>query len=157
MSRNETLEAMKSRFAADVVEIVEKSAKRAYVEIKPRALSAVATFLFRELGARFNTASGVDARGRMEILYHFSLEDRDLLVSLRVRLDRERPEVDSLAPLIKGANWVEREIHELLGVTFLGHPGPDRLLLPEEWPQGVHPLRRDYSEWDPRAVRDRGV
>jgi NADH-quinone oxidoreductase subunit C len=157
MSRDETLDAVKNRFAADVVEIVEKSATRAYVEIKPQALPAVAAYLIRELGARFNTASGVDARGFMEILYHFSLEERNLLVSLRVKLDHERPEVNSLAPLIKGANWVEREIHELFGVTFHGHPRPDRLLLPEEWPQKVYPLRRDYAEWDPDAVRDRGV
>jgi NADH-quinone oxidoreductase subunit C len=157
MSREEILNAMKSRFAADIEGIVEKSARRAYVEIKPRALPAVASYLFRELGARFNTASGVDARDHIQILYHFSLEGSDLLVSLRVKLDRQRPEVDSLAPLIKGANWVEREIHELLGVVFRGHPGLKRLLLPEEWPEGVHPLRRDYAEWDPQAVRDRGV
>ncbi len=157
MSRDEALAAIRRQFAADIVEVAEKSAARVYVEIRPQALLAVATYLFRDLGARFNTASGVDARGRMEILYHFSLEGQNLLVSLRVKLDRERPEVDSLTPLIKGANWIEREMRELLGVTFRGHPRPERLLLPEEWPEGVHPLRSEYVEWDPQAVRDRGV
>ena len=67
------------------------------------------------------------------------------------------PEIDSLAPLFEAANWVEREIHELLGINFRGHPDMRRLLLSDDWPQGVYPLRQDYQEWDPKAIRDRGV
>ena len=49
------------------------------------------------------------------------------------------------------------DIPELLGIEFIGHPDPRRLLLSDEWPEGVYPLRRDYKEWDETAVRDRGV
>jgi len=54
-------------------------------------------------------------------------------------------------------NWIEREMRELLGITFEGHPDPRRLLLPDNWPDGVYPLRQDYSEWDETAIRTRGV
>ena len=48
-------------------------------------------------------------------------------------------------------------MNELLGIEFKGHPEMKRLLLPEEWPAGVYPLRTDYEEWDKKAIRDRGV
>jgi NADH-quinone oxidoreductase subunit C len=157
MTREDMLKDLKSRFAGEILEFVEKSPKRAYVEIKPEAIRKVALYLFKDLGARFNIASGLDARQNMEILYHFTLEDINLLISLRVKLAKSNLEIDSLAPLFEAANWVEREIHELLGIKFRGHPDLRRLFLPDDWPQGVYPLRRDYKEWDPTAIRDRGV
>jgi NADH:ubiquinone oxidoreductase subunit C len=93
----------------------------------------------------------------IEILYHFSIEYINLLISLRVKLRREKPVIHSLTSVFKGANWIEREIHEILGVEFKGHPDLRRLLLSEDWPEGVYPLRRDYKEWDKTAIRDRGV
>ena len=157
MSRDEVLRQFRERFDASIVEITDRSPRRFYVEVRPEALVPVAAHLFRELGARFNIASGVDTPTHLEILYHFTLESIDLLVSVRVKLDRDRPSVETLTTVIKGANWVEREMHELLGIDFRGHPGLDRLLLPDQWPEGVHPLRADYREWDASAVRDRGV
>ena len=157
MTRGGVLADLRARFAGDIVAFQERSARRVYIEIRPASIRTVAGFLFRDLGARFNIASGVDGRRHVEILYHFTLEDINLLISLRVRLPKPDPEVESLTPLFEAANWVERELHELLGIGFTGHPDLRRLLLPEEWPRGVYPLRRDYQEWDPTALRDRGV
>jgi Ni,Fe-hydrogenase III component G len=157
VTRDGVIKDLKSRFAGDILEFVEKSPKRAYVEIKPEALRKMAQYLFKDLGARFNIATGLDARENMEILYHFTFEDINLIVSLRVKLSKAKLEIDSLTPMFEAANWIEREIHELLGINFRGHPDLRRLLLPDDWPQGVYPLRRDYKEWDPKAIRDRGV
>ena len=93
----------------------------------------------------------------MEILYHFSVEEIDLVISLRVTLPKTKLEITSLTSVFTAAHWIEREIHELLGINFVGHPKLKRLLLPEDWPEGVYPLRKDYQEWDPTAIRDRGV
>ncbi len=93
----------------------------------------------------------------MELLYHFTLEDINLLISFRVKLPKQDPEIDSLTSVLKGADWIEREIHELLGIRFKGHPNLKKLLLPDEWPDGVYPMRQDYKEWDKTAIRDRGV
>jgi Ni,Fe-hydrogenase III component G len=157
MTRDAVLHDLQDKFREDILDFFDKSPKRVYIEIKPDALVPVATYIFRDLGARFHIASGLDARTHLEILYHFSIETMNLLISLRVKLDKKNPKVASLADVIKGANWIEREIHELLGIDFPGHPDLRRLLLAEEWPKGVFPLRRDYKEWDKKAIRDRGV
>ncbi len=157
MNRQELLQELRERFPNQMIRVFEKSAKRVYVEIKPEAIVRVAEYLFREIGARFNIASGVDGRDHMEILYHFTVEEIDLVISLRVTLPKTKLEINSLTSVFTAARWIEREIHELLGINFIGHPELKRLLLPEDWPQGVYPLRKDYQEWDPNAVRDRGV
>ncbi len=157
MNRQEILESIRTRFREDIVEIYDKSPKRVYIEIRPQSLVPVASYVFKDVAARFHIASGVDTRTHLEILYHFSVETINLLISLRVKLDKKNPGIDSLTPVFRGANWIEREIHEMLGIDFVGHPDLRRLLLADEWPQGVYPLRRDYKEWDGSAVRDRGV
>jgi NADH-quinone oxidoreductase subunit C len=157
MTREEVLNGIQTRFGDRILDFFEKSAKRVYIDLAPVDIMPVASHLFRELGARFHIASGVDTRFHLEVLYHFSVETLNLLVTLRVRLDKKAPRVDSLAPLIKGAAWIEREMHELLGIDFAGHPDLRRLLLSEEWPEGVYPLRQDYQEWDAEAIRDRGA
>lgn len=157
MTREEVLKDLKERFKDDILEVFDKSAKRVYIEIKPEALVKVAVYIFRDLEARFNIASGSDMRHYLEILYHFSLERINLLVSLRVKLPMDKLVVDSLAPHFKAANWIERELNEMLGIEFTGHPDMRRLLLPDEWPEGVYPLRCDYEEWDDEAIRDRGL
>jgi NADH:ubiquinone oxidoreductase subunit C len=157
MTREEVLDDLRKKFKDDIIEIFDKSPKRAYVEIRPDSIVQVASYIFKDLKARFNTASGVDLRYHMEILYHFLIEDIDLLISLRVKLQKQKLEIDSLVPVFEGANWIEREMHEILGINFKGHPDLKRLLLPDDWPDGVYPLRRDYKEWDKNAIRDRGV
>ncbi len=157
MTREQVLADLKSRFGDDILDVYDKSPKRVFISLKPRAIAWVGIYIFRELGARFNIASGTDTPEGIEIIYHFILEDLNLMINLRVLLDRENPVIVSLGKHIEAFNWIEREIHELLGVVFEGHPDPRRLLLPDNWPEGVYPLRQDYAEWDETAVRTRGV
>jgi Ni,Fe-hydrogenase III component G len=162
MTRKKLLEDIQERFKDDIIDFYDKSPKRVYIELKPESLVKVATYIFKDLGARLNIASGVDTQANIEILYHFSIENFEpeflnLIISFRVKLDRNKPAIDSLAPVFNGANWIEREMHDILGINFEGHPDLRKLLLPDEWPEGVYPLRRDYKEWDKNAIRDRGV
>ncbi|MFH1552307.1 MAG: NADH-quinone oxidoreductase subunit C [Candidatus Omnitrophota bacterium] len=157
MTGEEVLKNIEERFKEDIIDSFDKTPSRVYIEIKKESLVKVASYVFKDLGARFNIASGMDARRHMEILYHFTIEDINLVISFRVKLPKDKLQIDSLAPLFEGANWIEREIHELLGIDFKGHPDLRRLLLPDEWPEGLYPLRADYEEWDEKAIRDRGV
>ena len=84
-----------------------------------------------------------DGRGnRFRLAYHlFSLATGDR-VRLRVWADAESPEVPSVVGVWGTANWHEREVYDMFGVRFSGHPDLSRILLPFDW-EG-HPLRRDY-------------
>jgi len=157
MTPEEVLGDLRKKFKDDIVEILDERSRKVYIEIKQESLVKVASYIFKDLKARFNTASGVDMRNHMEILYHFLIEDINLLISLRVKLQKSKLEIDSLSPIFEGADWIEREMHEILGINFKGHPDLKRLLLPDDWPDGVYPLRRDYKEWDKNVIRDRGV
>jgi NADH-quinone oxidoreductase subunit C len=157
MTRQDLLQNIQEKFQAEITSCFDKSPKRVYFDIKSEAIVKMARYLYKDLHARFNIASGIDDRSHLEILYHFTIEDLNLVISLRVKLDKAKLEIDSITPMFEGANWIEREIHEMFGINFKGHPNLKRLLLPDEWPEGVYPLRREYQEWDKDAVRDRGV
>lgn len=79
---------------------------------------------------------------RFEVVYHlYSIRQKHLL-RIKVPVPEHDPVVDSVTPLWKGANWFEREVWDMFGIRFRGHPDLRRILLYEEF-QG-HPLRKDY-------------
>ncbi|MBU0759526.1 MAG: NADH-quinone oxidoreductase subunit C [Candidatus Omnitrophica bacterium] len=143
MKKAEVLENIKVRSGKDLVELTDRSRRRVYVTIKKEALPKIARYLFNDIKARFVTASGVDTKNGIEILYHFSIDEIGLIVSLRVVLEKPDISVESLTSIMKCAEWIEREIHEMLGVEFKGHPNLKHLLLKDDWPEGSYPLRRD--------------
>jgi NADH-quinone oxidoreductase subunit C len=79
---------------------------------------------------------------RFEVVYHLLSIPNKERVRLKVRLNSASPAVESLTPVWPGANYFEREVFDLFGVRFTGHPYLHRLLMPEDW-EG-HPLRKDY-------------
>lgn len=143
MRAEEILTKLKDKFSSRVLRVFEKSPRRVYVDFDPKDVPEVARFLFRELEGRLATATGIDTRNNIELLYHFSFDSSGIIISLRTLIDRNSPEIESITPIIKGAEWIEREIHELLGVNFINHPNLKRLLLFENWPEGKYPLRRE--------------
>ena len=122
--------------------------QRLYVEIDPGEIRNISRELFANLKFRFVIASAVQTLGGFQILYHFSLDETGLILSLRVKLGKEHPEVDSISDLVPAADWIEREMHELFGIRFRGRPELERLLLGEEWPEGVYPLCKDFKGID---------
>ena len=94
------------------------------------------------------------AEPRFELNYHLVSIPRREKVRLRVWLGGKDPVVDSLVPVWPGANWLEREIFDLLGIRFAGHPDLRRILLPDDW-EG-HPLRRDYPVEGYRDIPNTG-
>ena len=79
---------------------------------------------------------------RFEVIYHLLSIPHKERVRIKVRLSGENPALDSLTSVWPGANYFEREVFDLFGVRFSGHPYLRRLLMPEDW-EG-HPLRKDY-------------
>jgi Ni,Fe-hydrogenase III component G len=133
-------EELEKRFPE--AKITERSPRRVYVEVDRAKISEVATFLFKEHGARFAIATGTDTRRGFEILYHFAHDAGGVMYSVRIFVPKEDPKVTSLGSWLPAARWIEREMHELLGIDFEGHPNLKPLLTAEDWPRDRHPLRR---------------
>lgn len=116
--------------------------------IKLEMIAEVCRFLKAEPGLQFNFLSdlcGVDypqRPERFEVVYHLYSLTRNQRVRIKVRLEEDEPEVASAMPLWGIANWYEREVWDMFGIRFRGHPNPKRLLMYEEF-EG-HPLRKDY-------------
>lgn len=144
MTWEEYKKKIQDQFGDKVLKWYEHNPNRIYVDIAPETLVEFARFIFEKLGSRFIIASGVDTpRGGIEILYHFDFFQLPQVFSLRVFLKKPELEVESLVSIIKGTEWIEREMAELLGITFKNHPNPKHLLLIDDWPEGNYPLRRD--------------
>ncbi|MED3259976.1 NADH-quinone oxidoreductase subunit C [Bacillus thuringiensis] len=82
----------------------------------------------------------------MEVYVHLFSYGKKQSVAVKVKLDREEPQVESVTALWKGADWPEREAYDLLGIIFKGHPNLTRILMPDDWVG--HPLRKDYEPYD---------
>lgn len=142
----DTHERIKEHLGAKIIDWQEVNLRRVYFSIHPDDIFGVVKFLFKDLGLRFSTASGVDTPQGIEILYHFSLDARGVIYSLRVLIpDKKHPEIDAITPLFPGAEWIEREMWEMLGINFKGHPNLKRLLLADDWPENNYPLRKEGS------------
>jgi NADH-quinone oxidoreductase subunit C len=117
-------------------------------------LHALAQFLISDAEMKFTYLSdvtGVDRfpiEPRFELNYHLLSMSQRERIRLRVRVPGDDPVADSVVDLWPTANWHEREIFDLLGVHFAGHPNLRRMLLPDDW-EG-YPLRKDYPVEGPR-------
>jgi Ni,Fe-hydrogenase III large subunit/Ni,Fe-hydrogenase III component G len=117
-----------------------------YLDLQPSAVREAVRLLFDELGARYLISVGADRRGQhdgFEVLHFFALDKAGLRVGLRLPLDAAHPAAPSITPIIPGASWAELEMFDMLGITATGHPAPRPLVLPDDFPLDVHPLRKD--------------
>jgi Ni,Fe-hydrogenase III component G len=121
------------------------SPRRVYIRIERDRAFELAQFLYREKGCRLSIATGIDTRDGFEILYHFSHDPTGVYYSIKTIVPKDDPKIRSLAVFLPAADWIEREMRELLGIEFIGHPNPVPLLTPENWPPGKYPLRRDFE------------
>jgi len=85
----------------------------------------------------------VPDKGNVEVLYHFC--NGPAVLTLRVALPYERASIESICGIIPSATLYEREAAELLGVDFIGTPSTEHLLLPDQWPDHVYPLRKSFT------------
>ena len=134
---------VKNNFGDKIKKVFEKSKKRVYVDVNSCDVPEVIRFLITALKGRFAIATGIDTFRGIELLYHISFDRTGLVFSVRTVLDGKSPKIQSLTPEMKVFEWIEREIHELLGVEFTGHPNPEHLLLIDDWPEGKFPLKKE--------------
>jgi NADH-quinone oxidoreductase subunit C len=112
--------------------------------IAPLLLTPVCRLLQKKGFERLTAVTAVDwwpRSPRFEVVYFLHSMSHNARLRLVVRL-KEEESVESLCPIWRSANWYEREVIDLFGITFRNHPNPERIMMPADW-EG-HPLRKDY-------------
>jgi NADH-quinone oxidoreductase subunit C len=147
LGKNPVVHKLKAWNAAAVAEAIEFRGETTVLVPREHLLGA-AEYLATDRSLGFSFLSDITCvdrfplEPRFEINYHLlAIERRDRL-RLKVKLPGPDPVVHSVTPLWPGANWHEREIFDLFGIQFEGHPDLRRILMPEDW-EG-YPLRKDY-------------
>ncbi|MES6927182.1 NADH-quinone oxidoreductase subunit C [Cutibacterium acnes] len=103
-----------------------------------------------ELGMQYlRSLTGVDQESHLETVYHLVNLTTKQELCVKVQVDRDHPVIASVTPLWPTADWQEREVYDLLGVQFTGHPNLTRIMMADDW-EG-HPLRKDYQPLDPEV------
>jgi NADH-quinone oxidoreductase subunit C len=149
MTTAEIHDRLKSRFGDGLVPAPPETKGDPWLTVKPEQLVEVCTFLRDEPGLQLENLEDLTAldwpkRNVIEVVIHLYSYTLKHAVKLKVEADRANPVVPTLDGVWKAANWFEREVYDLFGVTFTGHPDLRRILLPDDWIGW--PLRKDYQE-----------
>jgi NADH:ubiquinone oxidoreductase subunit C len=129
-----------------VVETLRPEAHRVDLVVDKADFLAAVKALHEAGWGYFSGITGLDygeEANRFEVLYHFY--HGRAVTSLRLRIPRDLAEVPSICSIIPSATFFERELMEMFGITVVGTPNPERLFLPDSWPQGVYPLRKEFE------------
>ena len=133
-----------------VVQVELCGRRRGIARIDPARTVEVAEKMLAMDGARLATATGIEVRDGIDVLYHWCIEPPGVVITLKALAIRPELAMDSIANAVPAANWIEREMHDLLGANFPGHPDMRRLVLDDTWPEGVHPLRKSFDQVEDR-------
>ena len=116
------------------------------LEIAPAKIASVCGFLkYDQNFIRLSSVTAVDrypAEPRFEVVYHLHSIERNERLRVKCRISGAAPEIESVTSVWRGADWYEREVFDLFGIKFTGHPDLRRIMMPDDW-EG-HPLRKDY-------------
>jgi NADH-quinone oxidoreductase subunit C len=143
-----TVEAVQGKFSQAVIETVEDRNEQTLL-LKAENLVEVCNYLKKDLRyAILETITAVDWPERIprfDVVYHLLSMQEQCFIRLKIRVGQRReehPVVSTVTSVWAGANWYEREVYDLFGLIFSGHPDLQRIMMPRDWT--THPLRKDY-------------
>lgn len=143
MDKYDIITTIQTQLGDQILAVQRKSDQRIYINITPQSLEKASRLMLDEFGARLQIATGVDNGDGFEVMYHWAMDRDGFVVTLRILLDYDLPELNSIALMCPAAEWIEREMWELLGINFKGHPDLRHLLLADDWPEGNFPMRHN--------------
>ena len=145
VTASELVEQVRRDYDGELTEAGAASDRDAWVGVPPGDIQAVMRHLMeKHAPAHLSTITGLDLGESVGIIYHYAVEG--VALNVRAVVPKEEGRIDTITPVAPAAILYEREVFDLLGIEFVGHPDPRRLILPEEWPEDDHPLRRDAAE-----------
>jgi NADH-quinone oxidoreductase subunit C len=156
-------EILKTKFGDAVSDLITGQPVESFFSVSPKEIKNICFFLRDTEELLFDNLmnlSGVDddngekktnedgtfniVGGTLSVFYHLESTSLKQKVTLKVSVPREKPDLESVADVWRGADWHEREAFDLVGFNFLNHPDLRRILMPYDWEAG-HPLRKDYK------------
>ena len=160
LSVRESIDQLVQEFPQAVLKTEMMDPGTVSVSITPAAIQSICKEIYSQ-GARFVSSAATDQirkNNTLELSHFFSFDEEHLTCIVKAQIDAAAPSIQSIASLIPGANWAERECHDMLGIEFIGHPDSRRLMLADDWPEGVHPLRKDFPyDYRPPSAPENAV
>jgi Ni,Fe-hydrogenase III component G len=138
-SEEQIIETLHKDLKDYIVEISKPRKNRINLTITKEGVQQAIKLIVENYDARMATISAVDKGLNIELLYHMSI--KGIVINVKTEFPKEEPKISSITNIVPGANWIEREIMDLFGITFEGHPDPRRLVLTFEWPKEKTPLK----------------
>lgn len=143
-----TVEALRAKFAGVVLHHTIMAGDEHVVYVESKRLREVLEYLKHDAEQQYDLLKDVTAvdygAGRpLEVIYELWSVPRRRQLRVKVTLPLDALEVDSAQPVWKTADWLEREVYDLFGIHFHGHPDLRRIMMPENYAEG-HPLRKDF-------------
>jgi len=150
---------LKAKIGASLLEVRQPQPHSIYAKVAAVAIVPAADCIANQLGGRFLITAGTDQRpmtGDYCISHIFSFDKEKLFFTLQSHVPPGREEIDAITRVVPGAAWAEREMRDMIGISPRNHPDPRRLVLADDWPEGLYPLRKDVPH-DARPAAQPGV
>lgn len=149
---NPLVAVFKNDLGSKLTNVASPRQRRVILEATLESYRDVIRYLQEKLDCyHLSLINGVDLKTSFEVVYHF-WSDKNGMFSLKVPLLRDRPEIGTVTDIVPAAILYEREVHDLFGIEFPGHPDMRRLLLSDDWPPGEHPLRKDWKPGEKKML-----
>lgn len=150
------LAALNEAFPGVVLDHAWQTKDQLTVTVKVNYLPEVVEFLYYKQGGWLSVLFGNDERklnGHYAVYYVLSMEKgTKCWVTVRVEVDANKPEYPSVTPRVPAAVWGEREVRDMYGLIPVGLPDERRLVLPDDWPDELYPLRKDSMDYRQRPA-----
>jgi membrane-bound hydrogenase subunit beta len=151
MTDAEKIETAKRFLGDKILEAANPSVRRVWLTVAVKDLTETVAVLKKELDQWYiATVSGLDKGDAYEIIYHFG--DTNGNINLRTRIPKNDPHLPSLCAIIPGNILYERELQDMFGIVVDGLPDPRPMLMPDDWPAGQFPLRKDWKFDRPQEI-----
>ena len=144
------LENLKKKFPTTVLSVFEDPSRSDLsVQVNSEGWHEIARFLHDDPSMAFDHMTDIcsadypDDLERFEVIYHFLSLPHGTRIRIKARVTEDEPKIPSITDIWKGADFLEREVYDLMGIRFTGHPDLRRILMPEDYDEG-YPLRKDF-------------
>ncbi|RLE56599.1 MAG: NADH-quinone oxidoreductase subunit C [Thermoprotei archaeon] len=148
---SEVAEYLRTKLGDKLFGVATPKKLRVVVRVSSDAVKSCIRAIQEKFGdVHLTTITGCDLGEELELTYHLHLYANNVHIMVKTKVPKSEPKIDTITDVIPGAVLYEREVYEMLGIQFIGHPKLERLFLPDDWPEGIYPLRKD---WRPEGLK----